>query len=293
MSYGVLKEPKKILNYCGAFRSDNIELPSKFILDDEYIPDVRNQGYVWSCVGFAITNIMQILNQKETGNRERFAAGYVYGKCRDENAKHKGMYITSALDYLIKTGACFEGDFPNNEEVPKIMELARNRPDLDEKAEPYHIRGYEIYEQSDKQAKYKAIKTALYQYKTPILTSTDFFGENHAVCIIGWNDDTQRFTILNSWGEEWGDKGIGCVPYIKINRGYLLVDEKNSNTLMPFKDVSENEWYYKTIQHAYNAGFMNGTSDTTFEPDRWLTRAELAQALVNMAKKFDETRMGD
>ena len=290
ISNGVLKEHKKILNYCGAFRHEDIDLPTEFILEDKYIPDVRNQGNVNSCVGFAITNIMQILNHIETGDRERFSAGYVYGKCRDENATYQGMYITSALDYLIKTGSCLEREFPYNEEVPKIMEIARNRPDLDEKAYPFHIAGYEIYEQSNKEQKYKSIKTALYKYNTPILTSTEWYGGNHAICIIGWNDKTKRFIILNSYGEEWGENGIGKVPYSKIDRGYLLLDAKNSELLMPFEDVSKDEWYYKTVQHVYNAGLMNGTSANTFEPNRPLTRAEMAQVLVNLCKKIDETK---
>ena len=75
----VLEEAKKkILDYCGAFRTNNINLPSKFILDSKLIPDVRNQGPINSCVGFAITNIMQILNQIETGERYTFSPGYVY-----------------------------------------------------------------------------------------------------------------------------------------------------------------------------------------------------------------------
>ena len=68
------------------------------------------------------------------------------------------------------------------------------------------------------------------------------------------------------------------------------MDAENSNRIMPFKDVPSNEWYYKAVQHAYNAGFMNGTSADTFEPEKPLTRAELAQALVNFAKKLDDIK---
>lgn len=288
--FGVLESPKKVLDYCGAFRCGSVDLPKEYILPEELIPDVRNQGMVNSCVGFAITNIMQILNQKETGIRERFSAGYVYGKCRDDNALHMGMYVDNALGYLIKTGSCFEEDFPYNKEVPEIMELARNRPDLDEKAQPYHIRAYEVYAQAYAEKKYEAIKAALYQFQTPILGDTDFTGGRHAICIIGWNDEKKTFTLLNSWGKGWGDNGIGEISYNKVYRGYLLVDETNRNAIMPFKDVPEDEWYYKTIQHVYNAGLMNGTSADTFEPDRPLTRAEMAQVLVNLCKKIDDSK---
>lgn len=288
--FGLRKSQKKLLDYCGVFRTGEVNLPSSFRLEKENIPDVRDQGSVYSCVGFSITNIMQILNQIETGKRNRFSAGYVYGKCRDENDCYKGMNINTALDYLIKTGACFEEDFPENVEVPEIIDKVSNRPDLDEKAEPYHIRGYEIYAWASDERRTNDIKTALYQFKTPILASTDYFGESHAICIIGWDDKKSKYIILNSWGKDWGDNGIGTVPYKRIDRGYLLVDEKNSNAIMPFTDVSEDKWYYKAVQHVYNAGLMNGTSETTFEPEATLTRAEMAQVLVNFCKKIDNIK---
>ena len=288
--FGVRKSPKKILDYCGAFRAKGMELPASFTLEEERIPDVRDQGSVNSCVAFSATNIMQVLNQLETGRRDRFSPGYMYGKCRDENDTYQGMIIDNALDYLIKTGSCFEEDFPENLEVPEIMEKARNRPDLDKKAEPYHIRAYEVYASASEERRTNDIKRALYQFKTPLLANTDYFGVLHAVCIIGWDDKTERYTILNSWGKEWGDNGKGTVPYNKIERGYLLVDEKNSDIIMPFTDVPENEWYYKAVQHVYNAGLMNGTSETTFEPEKTMTRAEMAQVLVNLCKKIDDLK---
>ena len=287
---GVVRKPKKVLDYCGTFKTSDVTLPYEYVLPDGLIPDVRNQGEINSCVGFAITNLMQILNEVETGKRERFSAGYVYGKCRDDEDDYEGMVVDDALKHLIKFGACFESDFPINEEMPKIRELVLSRPDLDGKAEPYHIKAYEVYGSAIKQKKYNDVKAALYKYNTPILGDFNMRGGGHAVCIIGWNDKDQTFKIVNSWGTEWKNNGIGDVSYSRLDRGYLLVDAENSNRIMPFKDVPKDEWYYKAVQHAYNAGFMNGTSADTFEPEKQLTRAELAQALVNFAKKIDEIK---
>jgi C1A family cysteine protease len=38
----------------------------------------------------------------------------------------------------------------------------------------------------------------------------------HAVVICGYNDDTQRFTVRNSWGDGWGWDGYCYMPYAYV-----------------------------------------------------------------------------
>ena len=35
----------------------------------------------------------------------------------------------------------------------------------------------------------------------------------HAMCVIGYDDRKQAFQIMNSWGPEWGNNGVGWVRY--------------------------------------------------------------------------------
>ncbi len=39
----------------------------------------------------------------------------------------------------------------------------------------------------------------------------------HAVLAVGYNDAKQTFTVRNSWGPSWGQKGYFTIPY-----AYLL-----------------------------------------------------------------------
>lgn len=36
---------------------------------------------------------------------------------------------------------------------------------------------------------------------------------NHALLLVGWDDEKGAWLIKNSWGEEWGEKGFGWIKY--------------------------------------------------------------------------------
>lgn len=42
--------------------------------------------------------------------------------------------------------------------------------------------------------------------------SDEYLGD-HMMCLIGYNNITQLFIVLNSWGQTWGDRGYGYLPY--------------------------------------------------------------------------------
>jgi C1A family cysteine protease len=46
----------------------------------------------------------------------------------------------------------------------------------------------------------------------------------HAVLAVGYDDATQRFTIRNSWGDGWGQKGYFTMPYAYLLEAGLSSD---------------------------------------------------------------------
>jgi C1A family cysteine protease len=47
----------------------------------------------------------------------------------------------------------------------------------------------------------------------PMPQKTEAFYGGHAVLCVGYDDATGRFTVQNSWGTGWGDKGFFYMPY--------------------------------------------------------------------------------
>ncbi|WP_293307582.1 C1 family peptidase [Pedobacter sp. UBA5917] len=58
---------------------------------------------------------------------------------------------------------------------------------------------------------------------------------NHAVTIIGWDDDKGSWLIKNSWGTNWGDQGYGWIRYESNGIGIasMWIDAEVNNDAQP------------------------------------------------------------
>ncbi|OHD66885.1 MAG: hypothetical protein A2176_12550 [Spirochaetes bacterium RBG_13_51_14] len=65
---------------------------------------------------------------------------------------------------------------------------------------------------------------AFQAYKSGIFDEfADCSGErdiNHAITIVGWDDNKEAYLVKNSWGTQWGDKGYAWIKYGCNNIGY-------------------------------------------------------------------------
>jgi len=125
-----------------------------------------------------------------------------------------------------------------------------------------------------------------YNYGLVAVSDNYFIGGGHCIQLTGWNDNTGKYKFKNSWGKSYGKNGFGEIPKDKVDKVYLPLFEEIK---LPFTDIPQDAWYYNDVKQMYFAGLMKGTSDTTFEPDRPLTRAEAA-ALFNRHNKEIDTR---
>lgn len=284
MNNGCLREIPSLRNYeyeivCGAPQT---KLPDSYILPDDRLPKIRNQGNIGACVAFACVEIMEVLNRIEFGTDKTFSAGFFYGYNRDDGENIVGMYPSKALKHFQETGSVPTIVFDELKEMPEMKELVRGRKGLAEIAKKYRIKGYTSI--PSPQSNVKKVKQAIYQTRYPLLAiSNTYFGGSHAIILIGYEKD--GFIIQNSWGENWGENGRKKVPYDAINYVYVLTDEVFE---MKFADVDKSRWSYNAIKECVFNGVLKGVSETEFAPEQPFTREQAAQFAVNLLKKIDE-----
>jgi hypothetical protein len=81
------------------------------------------------------------------------------------------------------------------------------------------------------------------------------YGLNHALLVVGYNDQLQAFKFINSWGTTWGDHGYGWISYNNYNR--VVVE---SFTMIPSfgEGRATNEVVYSEKQKIDQADVNNG-----------------------------------
>ena len=68
----------------------------------------------------------------------------------------------------------------------------------------------------------------------------------------------------------------------EIRSGGVTVDVTFIPEDWPFVDVTEDKWYYDAVSYVYQQGIMVGMSETTFEPNTTVNRAQVVQMLYNL-----------
>lgn len=63
---------------------------------------------------------------------------------------------------------------------------------------------------------------------------------------------------------------------IMQNYGSLNIEWFEYDPLIPYSDVSDNQWYYEVVKEAYNLGLMTGATDTLFKPTANMNRGMVA-----------------
>jgi len=63
------------------------------------------------------------------------------------------------------------------------------------------------------------------------------YSDGHMTLVIGYDDDTETFKFVNSWGTNWGDRGFGYLTYRFVREmaweGWTLIDMDSKQIYFP------------------------------------------------------------
>lgn len=262
---------------CGASEA---EFPEEFEIPRENTGTLKNQGTVGACVAEVIAQISEELWKRQFGEQEEHSEGFIYAKFRSDGSRGYGLNTSIAMKAWMDKGTLPKKYYDKLYEMPEMRDIIDKFPEFDEIAKRYGISGFV------RLTKEAQTKDALTKYLYGLVAvSHNYFGESHCIMLTGWNDKTGKYKFKNSWGEKYGDNGFGEIPKEEIDAIYLPLLE---DIKLPFVDVPEDAWYFKYVKHMYFNGYVKGTSDTTFEPDKPMTRAEVTTLLYRALEDVDD-----
>jgi C1A family cysteine protease len=210
----------------------------KFSLNQKNII-ILDQGDLGSCVSNAFAQNINIM----TNNTLAISRLYHYycGRAISNfsSTNDTGLYIRSAASIISKYGAVKENIWAYN------INNFTNLPPLNvfQNAKLFKKYVYTFINQN-----LNTLKACLIQNNSPIIfgimvyssfmtqsvtntgnvpmpnTKTEQILGGHCVLMIGYNDITQTFLCVNSWGSNWGLKGFFNLPYAYVINSKLASD---------------------------------------------------------------------
>lgn len=267
---------------CGA---SGTTFPDEYEIPRDNTGYLRNQKFM-NCVANVIAQIAESYWGTEF-DMEPHSVGFTYGAFRNEYSTSEGMITSMAMDYWTKIGTIPEKYFDIDAEMPEMKKIVSNYPEIYEMAKKYKLSGYVQLRGTGQSSKDTQIKDALTKYNRGLVAVSPkgFTGGSHCIMLTGWNDNKDKYKFKNSWGENYGDNGFSEIDKDEISAVYMPIFEPIK---LPFKDVKEDDWFFKSVKNMYLSGMMNGMSEDTFEPNSNLTRAQAATMFDRLIEYIDD-----
>jgi hypothetical protein len=200
---------------------------------------IFDQLALGSCTGNALAGALQFLEKKDKVPYIELSRLFIYYDERvAENTINidSGAQIRDGIKTLAKLGVCSETCWPYDvgkfaiqpghncyREAAKHRILAYYRINtLDDMKHcinsgyPF-IFGFSVYDSFESE---DAANTGI--VNVPAASESLLGG--HAVCCVGYDDNTQRFLVRNSWGINWGQQGYFTIPYAYLENRNLSED---------------------------------------------------------------------
>lgn len=218
------------------------------------VTPVRDQGTCGSCWAFSAVASMESNYALKNGEFIDISEQAVLG-CSGAGSCSQGGWYTSVFSWLLDDSSSFLTDESSSPYVSQdLCSVDVNPVDIKVinygmlETEDWYSYKNDISEIKNAIVKYGAVSAALYSgnndflsYKSGVIRNNNEYDPDHAITIVGWDDDLQAWLIKNSWGEFWGEKGYGWVGYDACNIGLVSwVDVSSKDNIEP-EPITENK----------------------------------------------------
>jgi C1A family cysteine protease len=221
---------------------DKIYAPKAIILPKtvdlrSYCSPIEDQGNLGSCTGNAIAGIVEYLDRK-SGKNLNVSRLFIYYEERVLEGSvnyDSGAYIRDGIKVVNQKGAPLESLWPYNinrfatrPNTAAYTDAAKRKAGTYEKCANFTavknalargfpvVIGFDVYDSF-----YNIGSNGIMPYPN---TSREQLLGGHAVTLVGYNDNTNRFIARNSWGISWGNNGYFYMPYQVIQTTSMSSD---------------------------------------------------------------------
>jgi hypothetical protein len=205
------------------------------------LPPIGDQGSQNSCVGWSVGYGLKAYQERiESNETILFSPSYIYNQLN--NGQDGGINIIDAMNLISQQGAGLWGDMPYTDKDFTRKPTAS----AIEKASRYKIDFWRQVNVLDIK-EVKAQVSAGFPVVIGTIVDEGFINEgtrmketyvwtkasgkqkgNHAMLVIGYDDNKKAFKVMNSWGTKWGDNGYAWISYTwfpnVVKEGYVAKD---------------------------------------------------------------------
>lgn len=201
-------------------------------------PPILNQGNIGSCVANSVSSAFRFALRKQKKRDFQPSRLFLYYNARLLQGWEKedsGAYIRDGFKSINLDGVCVESSYKYDPKLFASKPPARAYKTAEKhQAVEFHsvaqtltqlkaciadgfpfVFGFSVYESFERVGKDGVMTHP--QYSEQLLGG-------HAIYASAYNDETQTFTIRNSWGKAWGDNGCFYMPYSVIANKDLASD---------------------------------------------------------------------
>jgi hypothetical protein len=214
------------------------------------MPPPQYQGRQNSCVGWAVAYALKTYQERLEGGYDVvrdgaidqtrvFSPAFIYNQINQ--GRDGGSMFRDALNLVHEQGVASWADMPYDP-----SDYLR-RPSADARARATRFRidhwrqinGQDTVEvKSHVNAGYPVLIGASIDEGFESMRASAIWNSSggrvlggHAMVVVGYDDGRQAFKLLNSWGQDWGDRGYGWLSYTHfgrvVNEAYVAKDAIN------------------------------------------------------------------